>query len=442
MRSLFGLLYVVLTIISWVQSGDYSPISILVLLLSSALGFQYLSRIRGVKRDFCSIYVFIYLFFSHTIVLTFPAFFNVEKDYYQRFWLFVHILYIIFFFTSAVFRTKRVDQNIYRKVSVPVPQLYWNILVIGAFILSFISFSLGLSKMGTAQDVYLPFHLAGIINFTRLSVIPVMFAFFLSRTFDTGNKKSFKKYLIIYIAWLLVETFVRLSRGALIANIISLGIVFIMVGNVKIKNMIRVALPIALAALMLFPIVSSLRSITGDNKLTSADISKATQGNSGSFGDTMRDSFLRMFSTVSFYDRTYTLVDDSKFFDFRNAPIILALGGSHYFVTSEVDQRGLDEGHNSGSTGIIDSLLFGGYGFCYIVFFFSVLALLWLDSDRFVSRPFVRYVLYGIFIWFIRYRSVSFFIDSGVVEQLLVSGALLLFFIHYYNRHPNLLGKY
>lgn len=436
MRLFFTFLFVAFTIITWLQSGNTSLSSLVLMFGVCLLCSNFIYKVRSLRDEFCTIYVFFYLFCSHTIVLVFPTFFNIGDQYISRFWIFVHILYVIFFATCLLFRhRKKSFQNDTEVQMEKVTKMQWNTLIVFMFSLSFISFSLGLSKMGTAQDVYLPFHLAGIINYTRMSVIPVIYPFFLIRTYNNSPKRTFNKYLFVYFLWLLVETFVRLSRGVLVSSIIDLGIIFILVGTLKIKDLIRYALPIVLISVALFPIVSALRSISGDNKLSTNDLSKATKSET-QMDDTIRDSFLRMFSTVSFYDRIYTIIDKNSVFDFTRAPIILAMGGSHYYVTSEVDQRGLDEGHNSGSTGIIDSLLFGGYGFCYIVFFLSVAAMTLLDTKKIINRPFIRYILFSLFIWFIRYRSVSYFLDSGVVVQLLVSGSLLYFFIVYYRRAP------
>ena len=97
MRRFFIFLFNVLAIFTWVRSGCFTPLAIVVLLAVILLGTNYINGIKGFKNNFCSIYVFFYLFCSHTIVLTFPDFFKVDVVYQSRFWLFVHILYIIFF---------------------------------------------------------------------------------------------------------------------------------------------------------------------------------------------------------------------------------------------------------------------------------------------------------------------------------------------------------
>ncbi|MDY5024536.1 MAG: hypothetical protein SPF00_05445 [Candidatus Egerieousia sp.] len=431
MRSSLACIFAVLTLITLLNASVDTVLAFIILIITIILGTKFIKSVNSIQQNFCSIYVFIYLFCSHTIVLLFPEFFKLKEDNISHLWLFVHILYIIFFISYLLLQNKKkyVEEKYVVK---SVPKKQWKILIITMFGLSFLSYSLGLSKMGTTQEIYLPFHLAGIINYSRLTFIPVIYAFFLTRTRIAQNDK-FKKYFIIYLIWLVLETFVRLSRGVLVMNMVELCTIFIMAGTFKVKELSRLLLPIIVAALLLFPIVSSLRSITRDSKVTSKDIAAATQTES-KIGETVKESFLRMFSTASFYDRISDNLPNKGFFDFTNAPYIVLLNGSHFFITSEVDQRRLDEGHNSGSTGIIDSLIFGGYGFCYIVFFLSCLSLIWLDSNSLVNKPFIRYILYSVFIWFIRFRSVSFFLDPGVVEQILVSGVLLLFFRLYYKR--------
>ena len=129
MRSFCIFLFDGLTILTWAKCGHFSLQGIIILVAVLFLGTQYINRVKGLKEDFCSIYVFFYLFCSHTIVLTFPVFFNVGIAYMPRFWVFVHILYIIFFLTCFLFRPRKGNYSFPIYITQSIPKMQWNILI-------------------------------------------------------------------------------------------------------------------------------------------------------------------------------------------------------------------------------------------------------------------------------------------------------------------------
>ena len=89
----------------------------------------------------------------------------------------------------------------------------------------------------------------------------------------------------------------------------------------------------------------------------------------GSKENTIVKAFNRQFMNGGYYMKYYEDINHRDLFDFSRAPLIVVVGGGPSYVTHILD--GFPEGvaHSSGTTGTLDALLFGGYGFCYALMF-------------------------------------------------------------------------
>jgi len=233
------------------------------------------------------------------------------------------------------------------------------------FALSVFSMLIGLSRMG-AKGIELPFHLAGIITLIRVVFFPIFFAVVVENHILCKKKVPTDYYLWFFI-WALLEVFVRLSKSALINSFMVVAVVMYIYYRPNVKTIIRLAGPIIVLFLFLYPIVETMRS-QGGQSLTEDFVSASKQVDEENTSENpLMQPLNRTFMIPHMYAKDYGWVNHNELFDFSKTPVLLAWGGSARYQTFVIDGYPLGIAHSSGTTAIEDPLLFGGYGLCYIV---------------------------------------------------------------------------
>lgn len=75
----------------------------------------------------------------------------------------------------------------------------------------------------------------------------------------------------------------------------------------------------------------------------------------------------RTFMTPAQYMKDYSYINNEALFDFSKAPVLYAMGGSAVYQTFIIDGYPPTAIHSSGTSGLTDPLLHGGYGLSYII---------------------------------------------------------------------------
>ena len=383
------------------------------------------------------------VFFTYWISLIFlPGFHmvkNIARYYkitqidYDRLSAFgpkVYIIAAICFFVFGSLSKNNKSRNRYVFTPKPISPRFINIAFVIIFLLSLFSLSIGLGRMG-GTAVRLPFNLSGIINLLRISFFPALFGIYVEN--KILRKKNVPTYQhALFFAWSILEVFVRLSKGALLSNYMVLGIIYLIYFRPSLKVIVRRATPLVVIFLFLYPIVENMRhydsnvSFSERFSMARGDVEDNEDGN-----DRLLTPINRTFMIPMMYVKDYNYVDHFKMFDFSKAPVLMAMGGSARYQTFGIDGYPPGIAHSSGTTGLQDPLLFGGYGLCYIMvvlFMFVAMLIDGISSKRYHSI-YVRLVL---LIWgWANTQNISIFFDGVSLNYLLVTIIVLIITYNY-----------
>ena len=277
------------------------------------------------------------------------------------------------------------------------------------FICSGLCLVLGIGKMGSMDSVILPFHLNGILVLAKMILFPKVFAIIVENII-LCKKKVPRLYYLLFGAWAILEVFTRLSKSAIMNAFLTVAIVLFLYYRPNIKSIIRIGAPIILAFLLLYPTVELMRS-SGESNLTESFNSSVKQSNK-SIEDMILPPLNRTFMIPSYYAKDYPWVNHEQLFDFSKAPLLMTIGGAARYQTFVIDGFPDDSVNSSGTTGLQDPLLFGGYGLCFIVIVLLV-ALAFLVDSLIEKRMISMYVMLFLMLWsFCNYQNITSFTDS------------------------------
>ena len=296
------------------------------------------------------------------------------------------------------------------------------------FALSLFSLSIGLSRMGT-EGIQLPFNLAGIITLLRVVFYPIFFAAVIENFLIRGVRVP-KDVYVLYILWAFLETFVRLSKSAILSSFLVVALVLLLFYKPKIRTFTVYLVPIVILVLSLYPIVDIMRS-NDSGRMGESFVSAFKE----SEDDELSASFIlqplnRTFMIPHMYAKDYSYVDQNHLFDFSRSSAILAIGGAARFQTFIIDDYPPGVAHSSGTTGLEDPLLFGGYGLCYIVVLLLILFASMIDLIA-PRRMYTVYVALILLLWNLsNEQNITSLIDSVGLQYIFVR--LLAIFVAYY----------
>jgi hypothetical protein len=284
--------------------------------------------------------------------------------------------------------------------------LWTRLLLFVAYSCTVLSYALGISDVADAT-VTLPFHLNGFIDEYRRNIFPILFSVYV---YDCVSKeiKCKKSTIFCFFVWSIIEMFVRVSKGAVITTFLPVFIAIFIAGKLNKKSIIRYVIPVALVFIIFYPIIEKVRSI---GEISFETLIEAYTSSSGSNGGGS-SPFLRMFINGMDFIKVKNAVVSNTFFDFSRAPILYLHGGSAYYITYIIDGFSTSAHHSSGTTGIIDPLIWGGYGFCYLVVFGLACLSQMVDNKKlFREKRLYQLLMILLMKTLIMQRSISFFID-------------------------------
>ena len=267
--------------------------------------------------------------------------------------------------------------------------IFFAILISSTFAVATIGHYLGIGRMGVIAPFY-PYKLESIINHFRNSLSP--FIYLLIADYFWDKKKVRHTFIVIslFVIFTLVESVFKASRGNFFLLIIMLSTWTIYREIFPFKRILKLATPLLLAVLLLFPIITNLRS----TRITGSDfsISKA-----------LKDySFKSLFRT-SLYARVFGAGEEIRKFkeklgsDFSGVELreLFKLKGAPVYHTKIVDKIQEGVAHSSGITGLGDGYIFGGNIFLIFTSLFYTFLFSLLDRNIFslFSHPLTKTLL-------------------------------------------------
>lgn len=330
----------------------------------------------------------------------------------------------LYFLALNLFCEKGKEAEAPTQFTIYAPNFNTKIVFLLAFAATIISYNVGIGKMGV-ENTRLPFHLSGIIQFFRTTLIPI---FALSIYVHNKNENRSNNGLIgMLFLWSLAEVYIRMSKSAMIMIFLPILIYELMYYGKDFKGVIIKFLPILAVVLVLYPIVETFRhSDSLRDAISSADEEEVV----GTYTNPTSKNYIvkpfnRRFLTGYLY-----LVDEGEcsnsLFDFSRAGAILAIRGSARYQTFVIDGYPVGVAHSSGTSPFIDGLLVGGYGLMFLaIFIMTFLA-------RIIDRTFRRRTNYLIitmlvmlyYYWFDG-PLYTFLLNEMSIRTLFVYGILI-----------------
>ena len=411
-------------IISFILIGNsfkyqFDFINIIISVLNLLLLLIYFKRHKRILTNIASYIVLTFIFFSLNLY-AFGNFVGLMGEIYtyeqkESLAIFGNNVMLCFLLGSFIFRPSKknninsTDSNLLKP---PFSKDFIYFIIIFAYTLSIISYSLGIGKMGS-EGVPLPFKLGGIIILTRTDIIPIILMLIVARNWEDP---SLKIYLIIFFIWAVLETFVMLSKSRLVYIFLPSILYYILREQKISKSLIKSLLPVIVIFILLYPIISALRYVRSESLISSKaikeskELNEKMEGNQGNEGFRIQ-LYNRTFLAGQHYMNAYYETKNEDLFNFSRLPVIILLRGSAVYETQVIEGFPETASHSSGTTGITDPLLLGGAGFSYLtIFLFTFLASL-IDSERLNRKILFKVFFLMLFINFIQIKSYSLFLD-------------------------------
>lgn len=309
------------------------------------------------------------------------------------------------------------------------------------YVLSAISMVLGIGVMGANESevVYLPFKIGGVIQLFRTDVAPIVILMIIY-SFKQNKEEIDKKDYLIFILWGIFEMLVRMSKSAMLTTLLPIALYFIIGKYVTKKIMLKVILPICVFLLVSYSVVEPLRHMDAPISVSAIghayDISRRNAEMSDQ--NTFEKIYLRVLMNGHHYIKAYPYVGENDYqFDFTRLPLCVLLGGSAGYMTYYVDGFREHSGHSSGTTGIMDALLIGGYSLCYITIFLFGLFSIFIDAT--LRKGKVLYFVFFtiIFIDVVRGLSYSYFLAPDGFAFIVIKTFIFYILYRYSKLKPD-----
>lgn len=361
----------------------------------------------------------------------------VQEDY-ERLCSFGIRLYTITLLAWLVFgRKRKAHTECVEYHPIHISEKFISFFLIVLYSLTTFSYITGLGRMG-ADAVVLPFHLSGIINLFRNTFAPSLFVL-IAENYMIRKRPIPRKFIVLVFGWCLFESLAWLSKAVLINYLLGTGLVAYLYYKPSIKSVVKKLLPLLIVFLVSYPIIEFLRYTDMQSNPLISNIKDARQlsadskeSGSGLFNPLLRP-LNRVFMTGEQYVQDYDYINNDDFFDFSRLVMVVASGGAAAYQTFVIDGYPPDANHSSGTTGIMDPLLHGGRGLCYIVIVLTMVFSVFVDGLFRKQRHGIYVQLVIIVMGLILFVNLSSFYDGVSLQYYLVKivGMYLIFLINY-----------
>lgn len=407
---------------------DFSFPENIILCINAFLSFSYFYRLKCIYDNITSFLFFLYIFFSSVIYVTFGIG-GIEYSYGDNAALATFSNHIMFFFflgslfCALLCKKKYVSGDIGVAYIPYSKRCVFGILLL-AFSLSLLSYVLGIGKMG-GEGVQLPFKMNGIIQLIRTEIYPILLLLVVFR--NRGDKRM-KMYLILFFVWGLLECFVMYSKSRLVFLFLPIILYYILYNRKLDVSLVKKILPVLVVFFILYPVFGAMRYMHSDSLLSTFKEAQIETMETEENQPFWLQPYKRSFMLGGHYMNALPYIDDNVIFDFSRLVEIVLLGGSAAYTTYVIEGYPLTAVHSSGTTGLMDALLLGGYGFCYLTVLVLVLLASYIDGGFFVKILPLKVFFLLIFIDLIRAKTYTILIDALFIPFLVtkISVALII----------------
>lgn len=347
---------------------------IMLSVISSFLTFVYFGRINW-RNKLSSLSVLLYCYLSMSFLpfshLVPPIWNDIDLFRIALFGGRVYFVVILSMVVCSVFQKRYNNNRLNIKGSYIITDKNVKHFFAITWFASIISYALGVSVMG-AEATELPFHMSGVLHDYRTVFAPLFFMIIVENRV-LNHKKVPRKWYAIFVVWCLFESFLRISKSSLVWGMMPVGLFLILYYKPSFKKLSLYMVPFVLAALFIYVVIGGMR---GSGKATLSGFTEARNNAttgviSDEWGGPVTASFNRMFMSAMNYRADYYEFDQGRLFDFSKVPLIVLWKGTARYRTYQLHSKTEDMFDSDGTTGIIDPLFWGGYGFCYIILFIT-----------------------------------------------------------------------
>ncbi len=398
-----------------------SNIHIVIALLDIILCFLYVRKIGKVFNHLGSLLVVTYIYFSLILYPLLQLRGLMGEKYtwydYRECAIFGNTILFIFLFTSLIiFQFPSKEKKKAYVLKPPLSSTLVYSIIITGFLLSTISYQIGIGRMGVA-NVTLPFKLAGIINLTRIEIYPILLLLIFAQN---NSDPRLKSYLLLFLVWGVLECFVQLSKSRVIFLFLPLILYYLTVSKKLSKSFVQSTFIILLVFFMMYPIITYMRKLDSQ-ELSISSIEKAQElssekGNS----NFLLEPYNRIFMSGQHYMNALPYIKGKEGFDFSRALYIYRIGGSAKFETHVIEKFPKSVHHSSGTTGITDAMLIGGKGLAYTIVVIFVLMAQYIDKESIGQRPLIKVFFLLLLLDFVRVQTITYFIDAMALPWISV----------------------
>ena len=413
-----------------------------MLLLCGTILTTYFINKHKLYGNFAKYIVLLGIYFS---VIVMPAFHLILHTNgplqieYDRFLDFGSKLYFLTILVLTLFdnRQHKIESRIeHQYYPIKLSDNFIRFFFILIYSLTSIAYALGLGRMG-GEVVVLPFKLTGIINLFRFYAVSFIFAAIVENYLLRGLKFP-KKYYILYFVWTVFEVFAWMSKSVLVSYLLPLLILLYIYYQPAPRRILKVVGPLVALFLFLYPIIGVLRTFDSGKFVESFKEAK-TEAYDGSSENRniLLEPLNRVFMTGDKYIDDYAYFHTEELFNFSNLPLVVASGGAPSFQTHVVDGFSETAQHSSGTTGIIDPLLHGGYGLCYITICLLSIISIVIDKNFYKNRVSIYCVLLIMLYNWTLFANISVLYDGNGIPTTIME-ILSIFFayqINFKNKH-------
>jgi len=291
---------------------------------------------------------------------------------------------VALFLTSQVFRRVGKEVKLDHHVGFSDGKLIGAFLLVicAGFFASIISYYLGISLLGREASVQLPYKLNGILLYYRKFSVSFLCILILALIFAKQRKFSWL-LLFFYFVWVVVEIYVKQSKGWIF--VASLPLLYFALSNGFLRWRHVIGLTVCLAGyISVYPLLVVIRdaSIAGYSLIDSGQYVLSHRFRTMGIGDYFFHFYSRVFGDSSKLLNIQYAFDATYFFN--NFAVVNLYKNPAYFYTRYILEVPLGVVFSAGSTGVFGGMIvFGLLGVAGTVSLVGLFAA-WID------RKFVR----------------------------------------------------
>lgn len=264
------------------------------------------------------------------------------------------------FFLSKITSSFRslVPRAYYAKSKYPL--YIGTILVVTMFASSILSKKLGITTMGSETASHLPFKIAGLLNVLRIYIFPYVSFCVIAYFIVLRMKKPLALAILVFAAWTLLESYLRVSKGVFLRNFLPIILFFFFLNLMNFKKwlvVLSVVLPIFVTLFLAGDTIRQLnflkKEITIQNVIDRTEYRLSYNPNHFYFYQRIFPTGIEIMKYLN-YDKQLFHLNIARFFESKGN------ANFHTRVLDRVDANGAGQFHSSGIGGLSDGYFLAG----------------------------------------------------------------------------------